>query len=180
MSMNAEDDELFRPPPSSPYRPVAAQLRLPADALNASLALLQTAGRRESGLFWYGPRDSDGSGTVAYVVAPRQKMSWGNYSVSTEALTEIVQTLPDGFKPLAQIHSHPRTGVEHSRYDDRLVSSKRALSIVFPHYGRYRASFPIGIGVHEWQAGYWHLLDTAVATRRVVIVEGSVRVEDRR
>ena len=107
-------------------------------------------------------------------------MSWGNYSVSTEALTAIVQGLPDGFKPLAQIHSHPHAGVEHSRYDDRLTSSKKALSIVFPHYGRYRGSFPVGLGVHEWQDGYWHLLAAAEAAQRVVIGGGVIRVEDRR
>lgn len=178
--MDDEEDDLFRPPPPSPYRLVVARLRLPADALSASLALLQAAGRRESGLFWYGPRDADGGGTVAYVVAPRQRMTWGNYSVSTDALTEVVQALPDGFKPLAQIHSHPGARVEHSRYDDRMVSSKRALSVVFPHYGRTRSIFPDGVGVHEWQADYWHLLDGWSAAQRVVIVGGTVRVEDRR
>lgn len=180
MSMDAEDSERFRPPPPSPYRPVAVQLRLPATALAATLALLQAAGQRESGLFWYGRRDSDGNGTVAYVVAPRQRMSWGNYAVSTDELTEIVQGLPDDFRPLGQIHSHPRAGVEHSRYDDRLTSSKRALSLVFPHYGLYRAKFPADVGVHEWQDGYWHLLDLDIATRRVILVEGTARVEDRR
>ena len=178
--MDAEEDNLFRPQPPSPYQLVEARLRLPAGALSASLALLQAAGRRESGLFWYGPRDADGGGTVAYVVAPRQRMSWGNYSVSTDALTEVVQALPEGFKPLAQIHSHPGAHVEHSGYDDRMVSSKRALSIVFPYHGRARGAFPHGVGIHEWQADYWHLLDSPIATQRVVIVEGAVRVEDRR
>ena len=178
--MEAEDDNLHRPSPPSPYRAGAAQLRVPVQAFSASLQLLQAAGRRESGLFWYGPRDSNGSGTVGYVVAPRQIMTWGNYSVSTEALTEIVQGLPEDYKPLAQVHSHPRAGVEHSRYDDRLTSSKRALSIVFPHYGHYRGPFPAGLGVHEWQDSYWHLLEPITAGRRVVLVEGPVRVEDRR
>lgn len=178
--MEPEDEDLFRPLPPSPYREGVAKLRVPMQALSGSLHLLQAAGNRESGLFWYGPRDADGSGTVAYVVAPRQAMSWGNYSVSTEALTEIVQGLPDSYKPLAQIHSHPRAGVEHSRYDDRLTSSKRALSIVFPNYGKYRGPFPKGLGVHEWQDAYWHLLEPAIAAHRVVLVDGQVHIEDRR
>lgn len=34
----------------------------------------------------------------------------------------------------------------------------------------------MGVGVHEWQSDYWHLLDLECATRRVV--DGAVRVED--
>src|SRR5258708_8135564 len=83
--MEPEDDDLLRPPPPSPYRVGTAQLRVPVQAFSASLQLLQAAGRRESGLFWYGPRDADGSGSVSYVVAPQQRMSWGNYSVTTDA-----------------------------------------------------------------------------------------------
>jgi Prokaryotic homologs of the JAB domain len=177
--MDAEDD-LFRPPPPHPYRPVHAQLRVPADAIAATLKLLRRAGRRESGLFWYGPRDTAGNGTVAYVVAPRQRMSWGNYSVSPEALAEVVQRLSDDWKPLAQIHSHPGLGVEHSNYDDRMAISRRALSLVFPRYGRLLEPFPWGVGVHEWQNEYWHLLGCELGRRRVVTVGGSVRVEDLR
>lgn len=177
--MDTEDD-LLRPPPVEPYRTGDLQLRVPADALKATIGLLRKAGRRESGLFWYGPRDTAGNGSVAYVVAPRQRMTWGNYAVSAEALAEIVHRLPDGWKPLAQVHSHPGQGVEHSNYDDRMVSSRRALSLVFPSYGRCTAPFPIGIGVHEWQNDYWHLLDVTTAQNRVVLIGGTVRVEDLR
>jgi len=138
------------------------------------------AGRRESGLFWYGPKDAVGNGTVAYVVAPRQRMSWGNYAVSPQALAEIVYRLLDDWKPLAQVHSHPSLQVEHSNYDDRMVSSRRALSLVFPSYGHGFEPFPTGVGVHEWQNDYWHLLDLASAQRRVLLIEGTVRVEDLR
>lgn len=177
--MDSEDD-LFRMPPPCPYEPVDLRLSLPAQALAATIALLRRAGRRESGVLWYGSRDTTGNGTVAYVVAPRQRMTWGNYSISAEALAEVVHRLPDDWKPLAQVHSHPGRNVEHSSYDDRMVCSRRILSLVFPSYGRSVKTFPLGVGVHEWQNGYWHLLDHASAEHRVVIVDGTVSVEDMR
>ena len=66
---------ILRPRPVHPYRPVDLQLRVPASAVTATLELLCRAGRRESGVFWYGSRDYVGNGEVAYVVAPRQRMS---------------------------------------------------------------------------------------------------------
>ena len=177
--MDIEDD-LLRPLPAEPYQPGDLQLRVPVDALNGTIDLLRKVGRKESGLFWYGPRDLAGNGSVAYVVAPRQRATWGNYAVSALALTEIVDRLPAGWKPLAQVHSHPGVRVEHSNYDDRMVSSRRALSLVFPSYGRCTEPFPIGIGIHEWQNDYWHLLDVTSAQRRVVLIEGTVLVEDMR
>jgi hypothetical protein len=173
-----DEDDLFRPPPACPYQPGTLQLRMPATALTATVALLRRAGRRESGVFWYGTRQSDGSGQVAYVVAPKQRMSWGNYHVAATALAEVVHRLPEGWKPLAQVHSHPGARVEHSSYDDRMASSRKALSLVFPFYGRVDSAFPVGVGVHEWQANYWHLLPTDIASKRVVLTDGEIRVED--
>lgn len=175
--MEAEDD-LLRPPPPCPYQPGGARLVVSTAAVAATGSLLQRAGRRESGLFWYGSKDADGNGHVMYVVAPRQHMGWANYYVPPDAMTQIVTGLPDGWKPLAQVHSHPGHHVEHSNYDDRMVSSRRALSLVFPFYGRTSGTFPSGIGVHECQNGYWYLLDFATARNRVVLCDGEVRVDD--
>jgi hypothetical protein len=175
-----DEDDLYRPLAPCPYQPGVARLLLPRSALTATLALLQRAGRRESGVFWYGVRDPGGSGRVSYVVAPQQRMSWSNYSVSAAALAEAVRRLPDGHKPLAQIHSHPGARVEHSNYDDRMASSRKALSLVFPFYGHMTGPFPIEVGDHEWQANYWHLLPQEIAAARVVLVDGEVQVEDLR
>jgi hypothetical protein len=57
-------------------------------------------------------------------------MSWGNYHVSAQDFGEVVHRLPDNWKPLTQVHSHPVLRVEHSSYDDRMVSSHRVLSLV--------------------------------------------------
>lgn len=175
------EDDLQREPPPAPYVPAIAQLFVPMQALEATYELLQKAGRRESGVIWYGPRDEQGCGIVRFVVAPRQKMHWGNYAISVEALTEIVHQLPNGWKPLAQIHSHPEDWVEHSTYDDEMVSSHRILSLVFPFYGRRRSGgFLQGVGIHEWQNGYWHLLEGDDRAHRVQSTEGNVLVEDMR
>lgn len=175
--MESEDD-LMRPRPLRPYQPGNIRLNLPESALKATLALLQRAGARESGLFWYGPKDQAGNGRVAYVAAPRQLMTWGNYHVPADALSEVVRGLDEGWSPLAQVHSHPGLRIEHSRYDDRMASTRKALSLVFPSYGRPRDPFPAGVGVHEFQHDYWHLLDAVNAARRVVLCDGNIKVDD--
>lgn len=177
--MDSEGD-ISRPLAARSYEPNGLQLRVPFSALASTLTLLRKAGRRESGVLWYGVRDAAGNGTVAYVVAPRQRMSWGNYLVPAQALTDVVLRLPDPWKPLAQIHSHPGGHVEHSGYDDEMACSRKALSIVFPFYGRGAPAFPIDVGIHEWQNEYWHLLDQKSAKARVVLVPGEVKVEDLR
>jgi Prokaryotic homologs of the JAB domain len=175
--MDSEDD-IFRPPAPRPYTLGAARLNVPMKAMRATLAILQSVGRRECGVFWYGPKDNIGNGYVAYVAAPKQRMTWGNYHVSTDALNEVVQHLSDDWKPVAQIHSHPGARVEHSNYDDRMMSSRKALSLVFPFYGRPVAAFPQSIGVHEFQIDYWHLLGAEAAARRVALCEGDVKLDD--
>lgn len=177
-----DDEELLpRPPPAISYRPSQAVLRLPPEAVRGTHALLQRGGPHESGALWYGPRTQDGSGEVKLVVAPRQRMSRFNYHIEAEAVAEIVRQLPPDWRPLAQVHSHPGHWVEHSRYDDRMAMSKRALSIVFPFYGRdLPAPFPTAIGVHEFQSDYWHLLEGTVARSRVASAEGAVQVADLR
>lgn len=176
-----DEDSLPRTPAPTAYRPREAVLRLPRAGLEATHALLRRAGPHESGLFWYGPKFADGSGHVQLVVAPRQRMARFNYHIDSEAVAEIVRQLPEGWKPLAQVHSHPGHGVEHSRYDDQMTMSQRALSIVFPYYGADTASsFPIGVGVHEYQSNYWHLLSGPDAQARIIVEGGQVQAVDLR
>lgn len=174
------EDSLRRPSPLLPYRTENLKLDVPVNAVTITLELLQRAARRESGLFWYGERDAVGNGLVTYVVAPRQRMTRGNYHVSPQALAEVVNRLPTNWKPLAQVHSHPGISVEHSNYDDRMASSRRVLSLVFPLYGRSQAPFPIGVGIHEYQNNYWYLLNQEDAARRVILINGDVCYEDLR
>jgi hypothetical protein len=172
------EDELRRPPPPGPYLLTSACLEIPQSGLIATIHLLQRAGRHESGLFWYGTKDAAGNGRVCYVVAPQQRMGWANYSISAKSMTDIVSGLRDGWRPLAQVHSHPGIHVEHSNYDDRMASIRSALSLVVPYYGHLRGTFPQGIGVHEFQNNYWHLLGDTAAVRRVRVCDGEVSVDD--
>lgn len=171
---------LERPKPSAPYRPVQSCLTVPALAISETLALLKREGQRESCVFWFGPRDAGGDGSIAYVIAPKQLMNPLNYSVPTASMTEMSRRLRPGWRPLAQIHSHPGSDVEHSNYDDEMASSRNALSLVIPCYGWWSSSFPDQIGVHEWQNDYWHLLNSVQAHRRVKLGSGNVLSEDLR
>jgi hypothetical protein len=174
-----DEDFLRRPEPLTPYRETSKVLAVPEQGVAATLSLLQQAGQRESGLIWYGERAENGDGHVRYVVAPRQKMSRGNYEIAAEWLAEVVRALPDTWRPLAQVHSHPGRWVEHSRYDDKMAMSRRALSLVIPFYGRYDAgSFPAGVGVHECQDDYWYQLPLDLAQRRLLVAGGEVQVSD--
>lgn len=172
-------DEGWRSPPATPYSPNGATLRVPQEAVLATYRLLQAAGRMESCLFWYGLREG-ADGIVTAVRAPEQRSTPFNYHVDEAALSRMAATIPDELRPLAQIHSHPGHLVEHSPYDDVMVASRRALSLVFPHYGRELSMCPKGIGVHEWQGGYWHMLPESLAASRVLVVDGPVDVEDLR
>lgn len=161
--------ERLRPP--FPYTETGLELGISMSCIEATLDLMQRCGRRESCVFWFGERTKDG-GFVRAVVAPKQRMSWGNFDVSPAAMVEMADCVDGrGWRPLAQVHCHPGTSVEHSWYDDEMIASKRALSIVFPHYGADRRIWPHGIGVHEWQDGYWHMLAADVAARRISLVD---------
>ena len=71
------------------------------------------------------------------------------------------------------IHSHPGVFVEHSRFDDDMTPSRRAVSIVFPCYGNWHAPWPKSLGVHSYSGNYWHLLSDADAAQRVSVDDGA-------
>lgn len=163
-------DEGRRASPPRPYRPTGDRLIVPVDAVEATLTSLRRFGDQESGLFWYGRREGSLS-IVTSVRTPRQRMTPFNYRVSAEAMTQMGASLDEELRPLAQVHSHPGWDTEHSSYDDEMASSRRALSLVFPHYGRLHAAWPEGVGVHEWQIDYWQRLSTAETRNRITLGE---------
>jgi hypothetical protein len=153
-------------------------LRVSADAVATTTALLRSVDRRESCCLWLGERDQTGGGVVRAVVVPRQRNAWGNYQVDVSAMMQVAEAFDGrGWSNLAQLHSHPGRGVEHSRYDDRMASSRRALSLVFPFYGHWTGPWPYDVGVHEFVDDYWHLLSRSDAARRVVVGDGSAPIE---
>lgn len=165
-----EGCSLRRETPQMPYKPGAAVLEVPMRAVTLTFQLFAAYARRgvEAGCFWYGSRDDRGNAQVLAVVVPKQRNRWGNYHVSAEAMEKVAAaTQPHAWKNLAQVHTHPGTDVEHSRYDDEHANSRRALSFVLPLYGRDSASWPSQVGVHEFQGGYWHLLNARDMGQRV-------------
>ena len=168
----SDESLLWRPPPPVPYVRPDLVLTVPLGVLTLTMRVFQQyAGRRvESACFWYGSRDDAGNGRVAAVAVPGQYNHRGHYRVEADGVAAMAAaTRPHGWKNLSQVHTHPGPAVEHSRYDDAHANSRRSLSLVFPLYGLWRGRWPEGVGVHEFQAGYWHLLTTADAAARVVI-----------
>lgn len=169
-----EEGSLWRPPPPGPYRLPAAVLTLSRAVLDQTLAVFRrTASRRlEACCFWYGLRTNGGGASVLAIVVPQQRNSWGNYFVPAAAVAEMAAaTRPRGWVNLGQVHTHPGRNVEHSRYDDGHANSRRALSVVLPFYGRWQGPWPLGVGLHEFQNDYWHLLSDADASLRVTVAE---------
>ena len=136
------------------------------------------------------------AGSVEAIVIPRQENHRGNYHVTPEAMLRVADAVRSaGWKNLAQVHSHPGPGVQHSPYDDEMANSRRALSLVFPDYGylpgmwRFRGwlwrlrpkPFPSAIGVHTFMDGRWKYLTDHEATARLTLTRGKrVRLFDLR
>ena len=174
MSESDEEFSIRRPPPPRPYRAGTATLFVSTTALAQTVEALRRTGRIEACCFWYGRDLPDGSGRVEAVIVPRQRGTWGNYDVPPAAIAQVsAATRPKGWVALAQVHSHPGDGIEHSRYDDQRALSRGILSIVFPRYGHWTDPWPQAVGVHEFQDDYWHLLTTADASRRIVAEKGA-------
>ncbi len=147
---------------------------MPGKALELTLAVFRRTAARgvEACCYWYGVREDGGGATVYSVVVPKQRNTRGNYFVPSASVAEMAAaTRPRGWLNLSQVHTHPGSGVEHSRYDDAHANSRRALSAVFPFYGLWKGPWPVGVGVHEFQDDYWHLLPEADAALRVVVTD---------
>lgn len=172
----------WRDRPTVPYRGTGAALAVPPPALEITFDVFEGYAKRrvEAGCFWYGDRAPDGNATVRAVVVPRQTNTWGNYRVSASAMDAVAAaTRSAGWLNLAQLHTHPGSNVEHSRYDDEHANSRRALSLVFPNYGRCGRVWSSAVGTHEWQGGYWHLLLPDVSAERIrVVAAGDVSLVD--
>lgn len=122
----------------------------------------------EACCFWYGRHVSDAVSKVSAVVVPRQINRRLNFDVPSSSIPPVSEaTRREGWKNLAQLHSHPGTDVEHSLYDDLHANSRRALSIVLPNYGAPTMNWFDDVGLHEFQNGYWHYLSAQDASNRL-------------
>lgn len=121
----------------------------------------------ESVCFWYGERQEQREEVKAVLIVD-QENNPGNFRVIPESMMHVAKLFGSfGWTNLAQIHTHPGRDVEHSRYDDVYVNSRRAVSLVLPSYGAPERQFMTSIGVHEYQ-DYWYLLSPDDKVRRIV------------
>jgi hypothetical protein len=172
---DSDESQLWRPPSPAPYSPVTRKLTVSKGVLDLTLRVFAPYAQRclEACCFWYGTEDALGNGHVVAAAVPRQANHWGCYNVAGGAMAAISRVVREKkWLNLSQVHIHPGRAVEHSRYDDAHANSRNALSVVFPHYGRWTANWPVGVGVHEYQNNYWHLLSDDQAYARVIIDHG--------
>jgi acylaminoacyl-peptidase len=107
-----------------------------------------------------------------------------------QTLTELFTARPElkqyRLAPMHAVEGKSRDGLTLVSYltlpadieSDRPAQPLPMVLVV--HGGQITERFPSGVGIHEWQDGYWHMLDGAAAVRRVVIIAGEVKVEDLR
>jgi len=162
----------WRAKPPRRYAEHGRVLEVPKNVLQATVDILRGNGANETCCFWYGTEPGPDRARVEAVVVPRQISSPGNYRVTADAVAQVsANTLARGWVNLAQIHSHPGEGVEHSRYDDAHAISINVMSLVFPSYGNWSGKWPAGIGIHEHQVDYWHMLPDGLAARRIQVID---------
>ncbi|MFL5758977.1 MAG: hypothetical protein ACJ789_04520 [Thermomicrobiales bacterium] len=128
----------------------------------------------EAVCFWFGVT-CQGLQVVTTVAAPQLRQSRGYYQVIPESLHRLAADMRrQGLTNLAQVHTHPSSGVDHSYYDDENAYSTRegALSFVWPHYGAGLDYELAGIGVHERRGGRWERLDHPQVAQRIQIIDG--------
>lgn len=170
--MIEDDSTLWRQRPPTPYRPTGRTTKACSLVLAATLRALRSTGRTEAGCLWLGKFEAGGDAIVEAVVVPKQTNRPRNYSIAAGAMQQVaVIARPRKWTLVAAVHSHPGSSVEHSEYDDQMVPSRSALSLVFANYGVSQNKWPDGIGVHEFSDNYWHLLPGSDAARRVVFTD---------
>ena len=158
----------WRAAPTKPYRCSGNLMFAPADILSTTVQVLQSNRGLETACFWLGTTATNGSSKAFVVVVPRQINRARNFSIPGNSMLQVAELArPREWTVVAAIHSHPGDDVEHSEYDDQMTASRRALSIVFPQYGKWRGPWAKGVGVHEYMDQYWHLLPEEDAKRRI-------------
>ena len=163
-------------------------LAVPADAIRMTSAFLRSVKGMESCCFWLGKREPSGAATVEAIIVPRQQNHPGHYHVDAAAMLCVADVArPRRWTNLAQVHSHPGAGVRHSGYDDEMANSRRALSLIYPHYGSvtrmwtfrgwlwglWPSPFPREVGVHAFIQSRWTLIDQPDLDKALRLISGS-------
>lgn len=112
------------------------------------------------GIAFWGGRSIGADALITMVVVPQAEHTWGSVRVGERAVSAAARAMrPFGAGLLAQVHSHPGGGTQHSDGDDDLVLMPfdGMFSLVVPHYAAGRFE-PAVVGVHQHQDGRWTLI----------------------
>jgi hypothetical protein len=134
--------------------------------------------RVESTLRWAGPASLRASldKVVTTVINPYQRVSSGFFEVPHEGTRAMGIALgSNGLMNFAQIHTHPTSWIDHSKWDDERAYSRAngALSIVWPDYGAPLPAFAVW-GIHERIDGEWRRLDELAAAERIKVIPETI------
>jgi len=167
--MNGKGNMLWRALPPSQYEPTGCVTTASELTLDFTLQALRPVDQMEASCLWLGKFLSNGDAIVEAVVVPKQTNHELNFSILPGAMQEVATVAsPKEWTLVASVHSHPGESVEHSTYDDQMVPSRKALSLVFEMYGMLQKKWPAGVGVHEFILDYWHLLPADDSEKRII------------
>ena len=160
------------------------RLAVPRRLVDATYDIFAEHGNRreESVVYWYGAESlCAGRGgkvdLVAAVGAPRGRYAGGHFEVRADDAARLGRAMmPQSLACLAQFHTHPGRGTEHSAYDDENAISRRDgfLSLVAPCYGGAGRSLRDGVTVHEAWDRRWYVLDEGALEKRIAVFDDVV------
>jgi hypothetical protein len=110
-------------------------------------------------------------------LAPEADTTYGSVHCSKERMGAAAEAARDaGLGLLAQVHSHPRDGTQHSLGDDEMIFMpfEGMLSIVVPWYGRVGMRPLHHLGVHQYQDGTWVAAEPPSIREQITIVPGGI------
>ncbi len=124
----------------------------------------------EGGCLWYGRRDGQ-MARADLVGVPKQVNRPRNFEIPADALAELNSRIGDELVVVAQVHSHPGVDTTHSPWDDTMMLSRKAISLVLPHYARPPCEIDMA-GVHVYDGTRWVKLEPEVGRSKLRVVMG--------
>ena len=160
------------------------RLAVPRHLVDATYDIFAEHGDRneESVVYWYGAESlRTGRGgkvdLVAAVGIPCGRYTEGQFAVRADDAARLGRAMmSQSLVCLAQFHTHPGYGTEHSSHDDENAISMRDgfLSLVAPCYGGAGRSLQDGVTVHEAWKRQWYVLDGGALEERILVVNDIV------
>lgn len=166
--------------PWHPVAPLRGEFAITAGAVAAlehTLPTFRGIDRDHEGIAYLCGREIKSTTLLLTTIVPNADHGWGHVRCSEQQIAEVSQAARGlGLGVLAQVHSHPEAGTEHSVGDDQMVLMpfEGMLSIVAPHYGRTGLLPLSSLGIHQFQDGRWVLISSASAAAGVQVLPGGM------